>query len=111
MVSTGFSMGSMTFGYVRSSVFTCIEKKGKFKIPWRLAGIVLLQCRKRRPIKGFVRFVMTMNLTLNVMSPTSKCNCTVAIGASKCSLATIVWNSDGGPSFNIVCGASNRILH
>ena len=44
------------------------------------------------------------------MSPTSKCNSTVAIGAYNCPLAIIIWNSGGGPSFNIVCGASNRIL-
>ena len=32
MVFTGFSIGSMTFGYDRSSFYNCIEKKGKFKI-------------------------------------------------------------------------------
>ena len=53
---------------------------------------------------------MTMNFSLNVMSPTSNCNSTVATGASNCPLATIIWNSGGGPSFNIVCGASNRIF-
>ena len=53
---------------------------------------------------------MTMNFSLNVMSPTSNCNSTVAIGASNCPLATIICNSGGGPSFIIVCGASNRIL-
>ena len=42
--------------------------------------------------------------------PTSKCNFTVAIGASNCPLATIIWNSGGGPSFSIVCGASSQIL-
>ena len=57
-----------------------------------------------------VRFVMTMNFSLNVMSPTPNCNSTVAIGASICPLATILWNSSGGPSFNIVCGASSRSL-
>ena len=72
--------------------------------------MVLLRCRNKRPIKGLVRFVITMNFSLNVMSPTSNCNSTVAIGASNCPLATIIWNSGGGPSFNIVCGASNRIL-
>ena len=51
-----------------------------------------------------------MNFSLNVMSPTSNCNSTVAIGASDSPLATIIWNSGGGPSFNIVCGASNQIL-
>ena len=53
---------------------------------------------------------MTMNFSLNVMSPTSKCNSTVAVGASNCPLATEIWNSIGGPSFNFVYGASNRIL-
>ena len=61
-------------------------------------------------MKGLVRFVMTMNFSLNVMSPTSNCNSTVAIGAYNCPLSTIFWNSGGGPSFNIVCGASNRTL-
>ena len=51
-----------------------------------------------------------MNFSLNVMSPTSNCNSTVAIGASNFPLATIIWNSGGGLSFSIVCGASNRIL-
>ena len=72
--------------------------------------MVLLRRRNRRPIKGLVTFVITMNFSLNVMSPTSSCNSTVAIGASNCPMATIIWNSGGGPSFNIVCGASNRIL-
>ena len=70
--------------------------------------MVLLRCRNKRPIKGLVRFVMTMNFSLNVMSTTSNCNSTVAIGASNCPLATIFGNSGGGPSFNIVRGASNR---
>ena len=72
--------------------------------------MVLLRCRNRRPMKGLVRFVITMNFSLNVMSPTSNCNSTVAIGASNCPLATIIWNSGGGPPFSIVCGASSRFL-
>ena len=72
--------------------------------------MVLLRCRIKRPIKGFVRFVMTMNFSLNVTSPTSICNSTVAIGASNCPLAIIICNTGGRPSFIIVCGASNRIL-
>ena len=110
MVSTGFSIDSMTFGYVRSSFFNCIENKGKFNIPRRISTMVLLRCRNRRPIKGLVTFLMTMNFSLKVMSPTSNCTSTVAKGASNCPLATIIWNSGGWPSFNIVYGASNRIL-
>ena len=72
--------------------------------------MVLLSCRNKRPIKGLVMFVKTIKFSLNVMSPTSNCNSTVAIGASNCPLATINWKSVGGPSCNIVCGASNRIL-
>ena len=72
--------------------------------------MVLLRCRNKRPIKGLVRLVITMNFSLNVMSPTSNCNSTVGIGASNCPLATIIWNSGGGSSFNIVCRASNQIL-
>ena len=53
---------------------------------------------------------MTMNFSLNLMSPTSNCNSTVAIGTSNCPLATLIWNSGGELSFNIVCRASNRIL-
>ena len=53
---------------------------------------------------------MTMIFSLNVMSATSNCNSTVAIGASNCPLTTIIWNSVEAPSFKIVCGASNRIL-
>ena len=113
IVTTGFSMGSMTFGYVRSSFFNCIKKNGKFRIPWHISSLVLMRCRNKRPIKGLVRFVMTMNFSLfslKVMSPTSNCNSTVGIGASNSLLATIIWNSGGGPSFKIVCGANNRIL-
>ena len=58
--------------------------------------MVLLCCRTKRPIKGLVRFIMTMNFSLNVMSPTSNCISTVAIGASNCPLATIVWVSGVG---------------
>ena len=72
--------------------------------------MVLLRCRKKRPIKGLVRFVMTINFSLNVILPTSFCNSTVAIPASNCPLATIIWNSSCGPSFNFVLGASSRIL-
>ena len=61
-------------------------------------------------MKRLVRFVMTMKFSLNVMSPTSNCNYTVAIGASNCPLASMIWNSGGGPQFNIECGAGNRIL-
>ena len=75
-----------------------------------MSSMVLLRCRNKRPIKGLVRFVMTMKFFMNVMSPTSNCNSTVAIGAHNCPLASIIWNSGGGPSFYIVCGASNRIL-
>ena len=72
--------------------------------------MVLLRCRNKRSIKGLVRFVMTINFSLNKMSPTWNCISTVAIGASNCPLATIIWNSGGGPSFYFVCGASNLIL-
>ena len=58
--------------------------------------MVLLRCLNKRPIKALVRFAMTMNFSLIVMSPTSNCNSTVAIGASNCPLATIIWNSGGG---------------
>ena len=44
------------------------------------------------------------------MSPTSKCNSTVAMGICNCQLTTIIWNSVEGPTFSIVCGASSRIL-
>ena len=110
MVSTGFSMDSMTFVYLRSSFFNCIEKKGKFRIWWRLSSIVLLRRKNTRSIKGLARFVKTIFFSLNVMSPASNCNSTVAIGASDCPLATIFWNSDAGPSFIFVCGTSNRNL-
>ena len=69
-----------------------------------------MRCRNKRPIKGLVRFVMTMHFSLNVMSMASNCIFTVAIGASSSPLAIINWNSGGGFSFNSVCGASNRSL-
>ena len=72
--------------------------------------MVLLRCRNKRPFKGLVRFVLSMKYFLNVMSPTSNCNSTVAIAASNCPLATKNWNIGGGLSFTVVCGASNRIL-
>ena len=43
------------------------------------------------------------------MSTTLSCISTVAIGASNCPLETIIWKSGGGPSFIVLCGASNRI--
>ena len=104
MVSTGFGMVSMTFGYVRSSF-----KIQNFKILWRISSIGLLRCRNKRPINGLVRFVMTMKFSLNVMSAISNCNSTVSMGASNCPLVTIIWKSGGRPSYNIVCGATNRI--
>ena len=88
----------------------CNQKKGKFRIQGRISNIVLLRCRNKRPIKGLVRSVMTMKFSVNVMSPTSSCTSTVAIGASNFPFATINWNSSGDPSFNIAFGASNRIL-
>ena len=72
--------------------------------------MVLLRCGNKRPIKGLVSYVMFMFFCLNVTSPTSNCNSTVAIGAFYRPLATIIWNSGGRPSYNIVCGASNRIM-
>ena len=72
--------------------------------------MLLLRCRDKRPIKGLVGFVMTMNLSLNVTSPTSNCNSAIVIGASNYPLANIIWNSGGEPSFNNVCGTSTRIL-
>ena len=89
-------------------LFNCIEKKGKFKIPWRISSFVLLRCRIGRPMKELVRFVMTIIFSLNVMSPTWNCDSTVTIGVPNCPLATIIWNSGGGPSFNTVCVANNR---
>ena len=53
---------------------------------------------------------MTIDVCPNLLSPNLKGNSTVAMGASSCPLATIIWNSSGGPSFIIVCGASNGIL-
>ena len=47
---------------------------------------------------------------LEIISPTSTCNSTVAIGASNCPLANIIWNSGEGPSFIIGCGATLRIF-
>ena len=81
-----------------------------FKIPGRISSMALWRCRNERPIKGLVRFVMTTSFSLNVISLTSNCNFTVAISASNCPLATILWNSGGGPSFNFVFAASNRIF-
>ena len=72
--------------------------------------MVLLRCRNKRLIKGLVRLGMTMSFSLNLMSPTSNCNSTVAIGASNCPLANIIWDSGGGSSFINLCGASNQIL-
>ena len=70
----------------------------------------MLRCRNKRPIEEHVRFVLTMKFSLNVMSPTSDCICTVAIGASHCPLATIIWNSGGRLSIINVCEASNHIF-
>ena len=42
-------------------------------------------------------FVMTINFTLNLLSPTSNCNSTVATGGSNFALLTIIWYSGGKP--------------
>ena len=44
------------------------------------------------------------------MSLTSNCNSNVAVDASNCPFSTINWNSSGGPSFILVCGAGSQIL-
>ena len=72
-----------------------------------MSCIVLLPFGTIRPIKGLVRFLLTKFFSLNVMSPTSNRNSTVAIVASYCTLETIIWNSGGGLSSHIICGASN----
>ena len=51
-----------------------------------------------------------MKSSLKVLSPTSNCNSTVAIGDFGCPLATIIWNSGARPSLSIVCRANNQIL-
>ena len=106
-VFTVFSMGSILFGYVRSSFFNCFGKNGKFRIPCCMLSFVLLRCRNRRPIKGFLRVVMTTIFSLNQMSPNSNCISNVPIGASNCPLAIIIRNSGGEPLPIIVCAASN----
>ena len=77
--------------------FSIALKKKKVQDSLIHSIMVLMRCRKKVPIKRLLRFDMTKNFSLNVMSPTSNCNSTVAIGASNCPLATIVWNSVRGP--------------
>ena len=72
--------------------------------------MVLLRCRNKRPIKRLISFVTAMTFSLNLMSPTSNCKSTVAIGAFSCPFPTINWNSGGKPSFDFVWGASNGML-
>ena len=42
--------------------------------------MVLLRCRNRRRLNGIVGIVNTINFSLNVKSPTSNYNSTVAVG-------------------------------
>ena len=75
-----------------------------------MLSIVLLHCGNKRPIEVFVRFFITVNFSLNVLSSTSICISTVVISAFNCPLATIIWSSGRGPSVNVVYGAKNRFL-
>ena len=75
-----------------------------------MSSIVLLHCGNKRPIKGLVRFFITVNFSLNVLSLTSNCKSTVVISAFNCPLATINCSSGRRPSFNVVYGASNQFL-
>ena len=56
IVSIGFSMGSITIAYIRSSFFNCIDKKDKIRIPRRMSSIVLLRYSNRRPINRLEDF-------------------------------------------------------
>ena len=75
-----------------------------------MSSIVLLRCSNRRPINGLVRFIMTTIFSRRLLSPTLNCNSTVAIGSSNCLLATKIWTSGAGLSFNTACGTIIRIL-
>ena len=70
----------------------------------------MLRCRNKRPIKGLLRFVMTTNFSRDVVSTTSICISTVAIGASNFPFETVFRDYGRGPIFSNVCRASNRIL-
>ena len=76
--------------------------------PWRMCSMVLFLCRQSNPISGLVRLAMTMKRSLNRLSPTTKLSSNSALGVSKCPFGTNIWISGGGPSYKIVCGASNR---
>ena len=53
---------------------------------------------------------MSISFSLKVIISTSICISTVAVDASNCPLATIIWNSGGG--FHLVlCGANIRFLY
>ena len=70
----------------------------------------MLRYENKRPIRGLVQFVRTKSFSLNVMSPTSNCNSTGAMGDSNYPLTTLIWNSGGGLSLSTVCGANIQIL-
>ena len=59
ITSKKFSNPSTTKEYVPSSLLRCILKKGKFRIPWHMSNNPLLPCRRKRPIFGLARSVMT----------------------------------------------------
>ena len=110
VVSIGFSMGSITLEYVRSSFFQCIEKEVKLRITWRMLSMYCCVVRIGDDPKGLVMLSMTKNFSLNVLSNSWNSTFFVVRGASNCPLATKNGNSGGGPFFNNVCWASNRIL-
>ena len=60
---------------------------------------------------GLVKLITAMKRSVIGMPPTYNCISTVTLGVFNFPFATILSNSGRGPSFKIVCGASNRILH
>ena len=110
MMSIEFNKSSLMLEYVLSACLSCMEKKGKLSTPWRRSRFVLFLCRKSNLINGLVRLIMTTKRSLNKISPTFNWSSTVALGVSKYPFATIIWKSGAGPTFKIVCRASNRIF-
>ena len=90
-------MGSMTFEYLWSAVFSGLEKLGKFKIPWRVSRTVWFLCKNISPLMGLYSFSWKWKFHGILMSPTSNFNSTVLFAVSKSPFATIIWKEEQVP--------------
>ena len=110
IVSTGFQYGFKDNWVCPIFIFQLHRKEGKTQDSLTHIKYCTVACRKRRPTKGLLWFVITIYFSLKLKSLILNCISISATGASNCPLANITWYLGEGPSFNLPSGASNQIL-